>query len=237
MSATTVHVLTMLGANAPKTRLEIIAEQLQYACQSKVLFLENLQITDSELIEHIVPFLKEHTDVHNVNLIGNQLSDVGIKALTAINTIDSLNLGKNNIGPIGVACLVSSPSIRTLNLYGNPIGSDGIKAIALALSAEGPNRTLSTLTFLNKSPDIDARLSFNAIYPSHVRQEIETVFRPKTGIDTPRYPGIPGVMGILYAYLGVQQLHRVKPLSKRNDPNPAAEAPSKKRIQMNTMFL
>lgn len=196
--------------------LQCCRQSFKKALETKTLELNDLKITDDELLEWVMPFLNENPDIHDVCLVGNSISDKGAKALAeTITIIMTLNLGNNQIGIQGVRDLVRNNTIISLNLYGNPIKKEGRNILYMALKTR-QNTRLQTLTYSTSPSDLFLDLLRNAEnYAKRTNEAIEQAFTEHTPNST-----LTGIMHILHAYAGVlQQPTALEPISAEN-PNP-----------------
>ena len=111
------------------------------------LRLNFIYITDDEVISIIIPFLAKHTEITELELMGNIIGDMGVKALAANTTLRSLNLMASNtlnngLGDEAAKALAANTTLTTLNLYQNAITTVGAKALAA-------NTTLRHLNLLS----------------------------------------------------------------------------------------
>lgn len=112
-----------------KDKLELFG-RLQDHVTDNTLNLSCLTITDEELIQYIIPFLKMHTEIHTLNLCRNEVGPVGVKALAEGVKVHTLDLSYNRFGDAGAQALISFKTLRSLNVTQCEIRSKGAKALA-----------------------------------------------------------------------------------------------------------
>lgn len=112
--------------------------------QLKKLSLSKRNITDREVEEVIVPYLREHPEIVTLDLSGNQITGRGLAMIAALESITTLDVSDNNIGPDGGPPVAANRSIINLYIRGNKLGDEGIVAVAanqtIVLLDAGSNR-------------------------------------------------------------------------------------------------
>ena len=74
--------------------------------------------------------LKNNTQLFDLNLEGNNITDIGIQALAQIKTLTHLNLSSNEIGKPGMEALAQNQTLKNLIIKYNPIGDSGAEILA-----------------------------------------------------------------------------------------------------------
>jgi hypothetical protein len=98
-----------------------------YHDEPEQLGLIGLGLTDTELKEQVIPYIKAHPEIELVQLSDNNLTDVSSEALSEL-TIRSLILEKNKFTQIGAMVLAKNTHFIAVNLNYNDIGDEGLKA-------------------------------------------------------------------------------------------------------------
>lgn len=83
-------------------------------------------LTDQEMKEIVIPFLKEHPDIHTVSLPRHNIGDEGAIELAKIKTIKSLDLFQNPIHDAGAIALAGA-KLYALDLSRCQITDIGVK--------------------------------------------------------------------------------------------------------------
>lgn len=73
-------------------------------------------ITDKEIIEVVIPYLKQHPQIKEVRLTGNQIKNKGVRALAVVETIEALYLDANPISEKGAKALASNVILHQLGI-------------------------------------------------------------------------------------------------------------------------
>ena len=106
--------------------IEQLATALQDNENLRVLILSEDGIRDNEV--RILTQALLTTNVTELDLSGNHISDVGIRALFKLPSLTSLIVGGNDIGNHGIAEIGKNTTIRTLVIDGNDIDDEGAAA-------------------------------------------------------------------------------------------------------------
>ncbi len=88
-------------------KLTLDDEKIELSCQN---------ITDQQLIDLVIPYLKQNPQIKKVNLSGNTLKNRGVKALAIIDTLEELYLDGNPINKKGAKALASNSTLRKLGV-------------------------------------------------------------------------------------------------------------------------
>ncbi len=104
------------------TLLLSMPERFRKACKSSYLTheldLSEMQITDHDLKEYLIPFLKANPNIYLLELMENHISDAGAKALAQITTLQAIDIRENSVGAIGAKAfsrVLLSGRNKTLN--------------------------------------------------------------------------------------------------------------------------
>ena len=101
-----------------------------YALESKKLLLLSLEITDREVSNDIVPFLKANPTITFLNVQDNEITWKGALALSKVETLLTLHIGSNEIGDLGAEFIAESKTLTTVDAWDNDIGDKGAKAFS-----------------------------------------------------------------------------------------------------------
>jgi Leucine-rich repeat (LRR) protein len=112
-----------------KTLADLSADSTLEALQ-----LDGLDLGDADILK-LVEVLKTKPRVKKIDLSDNDISDIGVKALTEILTLEELNLAQTRITDSGVeslAAMLNNPAcqLHTLDLRDNDIGDLGVRHLA-----------------------------------------------------------------------------------------------------------
>ncbi|HHF7398170.1 TPA: gamma-glutamyl-gamma-aminobutyrate hydrolase family protein [Legionella anisa] len=108
--------------------------------EGETLNLAHLRITNSDVVMHLIPFLKQHPKITAVDMSGNEIDAEGANALMQLNNIIQLNLSNNRIGLEQEAIsLEMQANLKRLNLSGNSIKANNIKELLLNSNLEALN--------------------------------------------------------------------------------------------------
>ena len=107
-----------------------------YKPETGLLDLSRQHLEDQDIIKTVIPFLKEHPEIFQLDLYKNLTKDEGAKALAACTTLTSLSLRTNLIGNEGAKALAVNKTLKTLDIRDNMITEIGIKALISNLNFE-----------------------------------------------------------------------------------------------------
>lgn len=93
------------------------------------LYLSYMNITDQEIEHQIIPFLKNHPEISELDVSNNKITDQGAELIAKMN-LGYVNVRDNNIGAEGAKAFAANQSIRSLTISCNRIGDIGAKALA-----------------------------------------------------------------------------------------------------------
>lgn len=122
---------------------ETVLKELESSITRKHLKLCAYNIKAADINGYIIPFLKRHPDITDLNLSGNAFGDEAVVLLSSI-ALDTLNISFNDLTDVGAIAIAKNTHLNTLIISGNEIGDSG----AIALAA---NTTLKKLDISNNS--------------------------------------------------------------------------------------
>ncbi len=199
--------------------MKITIEELQTrlkACVAHCLVLIDLEITDKDLIEHIMPFLNEHSNITTLDLRNNLIKDEGAEALSKTRTLTIVNLGMNRITTEGVLAFATNDhTIISMNLHGNPIKSEAASNFYEILSKKSKKLQLHSITWACELQALESLFSLNHhSYNQQMREAVSEGFSTYTSFST-FITQQAGIISILHAYMGIQQMPVLQPHLKR----------------------
>jgi hypothetical protein len=101
-----------------------------YALKEGKLLLLNLEMTDRDLMNDIMPFINANPVITLLNVQDNKLTWKAALALSHNKTIRTLHIGGNTIGDLGAEFLSENKTLTTLDAWANEIGDKGAKALS-----------------------------------------------------------------------------------------------------------
>lgn len=124
-----------------------------YTSETRELDLSRLGITDTAVINDLIPFLNEHPEVECLLLDSNIITSEGAKALSGIKTLKALSLSNNMIGDEGAKAFQDNTTLDSLYLILCGIKTEGMIGLAA-------NSTLTSLCIESNEFSLEAAKAF-----------------------------------------------------------------------------